>query len=97
MTQIKTKLEENFPNGFDSWYETFYEIVAEITTSINLGDLSKKITKIQKSQGRGGLYELSKELTDKFEILYKDKEWNGEFFDTLDKFLNKELYEANKN
>ena len=47
--------------------------------------------KVLEAQGRGGLYELAKELTDKFENKYKGKEWDGEFFDTINEFLEEEL------
>lgn len=86
------KLKEKFPNGITSYLETYYEIVSGITESINLGDLSKRVTLVQGIEGRGGLYELAEKLTNAFELLYKDKEWNGDYFDTIDEFLNKELY-----
>lgn len=92
MKKIEEYLEEKFPNGITSYLETFYEIVAEITLYVDFEGLSNRDILIQGIEGRGGLYELAEKLTDKFENLYKDKEWDGEFFDTIDDFLNKELY-----
>ena len=42
-------------------------------------------------QGAGGFYELAQELTDKFEMLNKDREWDGDFWDEIEQFLESEL------
>lgn len=88
--------EHVFPNGLDSYLETYYEIVDSISFSIDTDKEPSKIYEVQQQQGRGGLYELAKELTDKFENLNKGREWDGEFFDEIDEFLNKELYERSR-
>ena len=80
-----------FPNGFESWYETFYEVVSEITFWTQDTSPPLKIKNIHNEYGIGGLYELARELTDKFELLHKDREWDGEFFDEIDEFLETEL------
>ena len=84
-----------FPNGFDNWYETFYEIVDTFTFNLvsDIGEPCRKLKDIISEYGRGGLWEYAKNLTDKFENIHKDKEWDGEWFDTLEKFLQKELYD----
>jgi hypothetical protein len=91
------KIDDYFPNGFPSWYETFYEVVDTITYIMENNDfihpLYKECNKRYNSQGRCGLYELAKGLTDKFELKNKDRSWDGEFFEEIDKFLEKELYE----
>lgn len=38
-----------------------------------------------------GLNELAKELTDKFENIHQDREWDGDFFDEIEEFLEIEL------
>ena len=88
-------IDDFFPNGFENWYETFYEICAEITWLDKECTYFKypKLAEVIEQSGRGGCYIFVKELTDKFEALYKDREWDGEFFDTVDDFLEKELYE----
>ena len=76
LKKVNTSKEE-FPNGFVSWYETFYEVVSFIKNS--------------SLEGRGVLYELAKNLTDKFERLNKDRYWNGDFYDAINIFLEEEL------
>ena len=82
---------EKFPNGITSYLETYYEIVNGITNSLNLSGNKANLT--AESQGIGELYELAESLTDKFELQNKDRKWDGEFYDTIDKYLKKELYE----
>jgi hypothetical protein len=83
---------KEFPNGFASWQETHYEVVAAIT-SIALDDDNKDnlVYKTYREDGLGGLYELAEDLTDEFELLNKDREWDGEFFDEIERFLDEKL------
>jgi hypothetical protein len=82
-----------FPNGFTSWMETHHEIVSKIAREmIHVNIKSNVIHERFKKQGTGGLYELAEELTNKFENQYKDETWEeNDWFDTMSKFLNKEL------
>lgn len=84
--------EKKFTNGFNSWAETHYEIVQAITMEISKYEPTGVVAERHEAQGHGGLYELSEELTDKFELEHKDTEWSDNFFDTIDKFIQKELY-----
>jgi hypothetical protein len=87
-----TKLEEMFPNGFDNWRETYYEIVTILEFCLDHPiSCPKSILNICDSQGRGGLYDIAKEYTDEFEKLYKGKDWDVDFFDTIDEFMDKKL------
>ena len=88
-------IDDFFLNGFENWYETFYEIVSYISWLESECTYFKypKLAEVIEQSGRGGCYILAKELADKFEALYKDREWDGEFFDTVDEYLEKELYE----
>lgn len=88
--KIEEVLESKFPNGLTSYLETYYEIVDSIRIYLEYSKINK-VGKIYESQGRGGLYELAEELTDKFELLNKDREWDGDFFDEIEKFINEEL------
>ena len=83
---------KEFPNGFASWQETHYEVVAAIT-SIALDNDNKDnlVYKTYREDGLGGLYELAEELTDEFELLNKDREWDGEFFDEIERFLDEKF------
>lgn len=82
-----------FPNGFESWMETHHEIVKAI--SLTPEDAWNKVTNIETTQGTGGLYLFAQELTDKFEELYKNKEWgiddDTQYFDVIDEFIKIEF------
>ena len=81
----------NFPNGFTSWYETHHEIVSSVYWHVENGKNSIA-AQIQSDKGRGGLYELAKELTDQFEEEYKDETWEEtDWFETLEEFLKDKI------
>ncbi len=86
---------KKFPRGFTSWHETHFEVVAEIARIRSLEEeeapLNNKVAAREEAQGFGGLYELAEELTDKFEQENKDKTWDGDYFDFIEEFLEKEL------
>lgn len=83
---------EKFPNGFDSWKETHYEITQAIVLEMIKSQPTGLANKTHEAQGTGGLYELAEELTDMFENMYKGFEWDGEFFDEIDRFCKIKLY-----
>ena len=76
-------------NQFNNWQETHFEIVDVIVQWLNQPkeNIPNVILKVENTQGRAGLYDLAKEWTDEFEQLYKDKEWDGEWLDTIDEFI----------
>lgn len=66
--------EDKFVNGFDSWSATHFEI------SLNM-DASKEVTHSflrHLCQGRQGLHELAREMTDKFESENREAFWDGD-------------------
>ncbi len=71
-----------------SYLETFYEVVEFITLNF---DNSRGVLDVESTRGRGGLYELAEDLTDEFQEINKDREWDGEFFDEIDEFLHEKL------
>lgn len=84
-------LVDMFPNGFDSWQETHFEIVSAINKSVDVnGSMANKTIE---AIGSGGLYDLAKELTNKFENQYINIEWGEEMIyqDVIEEFINKEL------
>ena len=85
--------KEQFPNGVESYLETYYEVVGKIQYDLNVG--SKNLTwKINESQGKKGLYDLAQDLTLKFEQQYAPTWFEiYDFYETIDKFLEEELYE----
>jgi hypothetical protein len=91
---VQDKFNKLFPNGFDNWQETHYEIVSEISFRVHGSMINNKLDAILETQGRVGLYDLAKELTNKFENLYKGEDWiELDYFEAIDEFLRKELYD----
>jgi hypothetical protein len=87
---------KTFPNGFESWQETHYEVVAAITTElISYDEYSnfnhQLIRTTLQEKGHGGLYELANDLTDEFELKNQGREWDGEFFDEIERFLDEKF------
>lgn len=86
----------DFPNGVTSYLETHFEITVLIYNRLDNENVfpftfESKLINIVDTQGQGGLYELAESLTTEFENLYKDKVWDGDYFDTLYEFFDKEL------
>ena len=81
-----------FVNGFESWHETHYEVVQAITMEQAKDEPQGLVKERHDAQGHGGLYELAVELTNEFEKLNEGREWDGEFFDEIDKFMNNKLF-----
>ncbi len=83
---------KTFPNGFESWQETHYEVVSEIISYDEHGDFHHELVRaVMEDKGRGGLYELANDLTDEFETLHQGREWDGEFFEEIENFLDEKL------
>ena len=82
---------KEFPNGFDSWYETHHEVVSFLTLEYERDSVTSKVAEFLERNGTGGMYELARELTDEFETLNKDREWDGEFFEEIESFLMKKI------
>ena len=75
------------------WIETHFEMVAGIAVEmIKEPVLSTVISKRYEDQGRGGMWELAEEMTNKFIEQNKDKVWDGEFFDEIESFIESELF-----
>lgn len=87
LTLVPDSEFKHFPNGFESWHETHYIVVEHITDYRNdVGQLT-----IESSEGFTGLYSYSANLTDQFEKLNEGREWDGEYYDELYNFLNKNV------
>jgi hypothetical protein len=70
-----------------SWIETHHEIVAAITLSLH-NDEDTTFRQVNETQGTGGIWELAETLTDEFESLNIDREWDGEFYDEITSFIH---------
>lgn len=87
--------EKHFPNGFESWRDTYYQVVAEIVIQQTSLYTSDRVIECQEAGGTFSLVELASELTDKFEALNEGREWDGEYFDAVEDFLDKEFNDKN--
>ena len=86
---------KEFPNGVTSYLETYYEIVANITKCLT--ENYPILGNVCESRGRKGLYDLAKDLTLKLEQQYAPTWFEiYDFYETIDKFLEEELYNADK-
>ena len=73
----------------DDWAEVHFDVVSELNErgETQLGKYTSTIA----DQGHGGLYELSKQLTDKFMAKHAATEWAGDYQDCLEAFFEEEL------
>lgn len=84
---------KNFPNGFESWHETHYEIVSIIERLRNEYDsISNVIKRVEETEGTGGFYELAESLTNEFESIHKETQWDGNFFNEIESFMEQKLF-----
>lgn len=84
---------KQFPNGLESYLETYYEVVSKIENDLNFG-VENLSWKTDKDFGRKGVYDLAQDLTLKFEQQYAPTWFEVyDFYETIDKFLEEELYE----
>lgn len=85
------KPKNKFPNGIESYLETHY-LIAEHITLVKEKDEDMQPLKILNLDGMEGAWLLCQKLTDKFEQENKNREWEGDFLDAIEDFLNKEIY-----
>lgn len=91
LKKIKGELCSRFPNGFKSYQEVHYEISSAISFEIRKDKPQGIVNEKHEASGHGGLYELAEELTLEFETMHKDREWNGEFFEEIGKFIDEKI------
>jgi hypothetical protein len=73
------------PDDLTAYLETHFEISAYLMETIERpGNISHDT---HKEKGRGGLYELAQQLADRFTKETAGTNWNGDFFDEMDKFI----------
>jgi len=79
----------NAVKGIPSWLETYFEVVYAIASYLDISGSAAYCIRQQK--GIGGLYELAEDLADEFERLHAGRQWDGEFFEEIDRFLYERL------
>ena len=90
LNQLASK-KSSMPKGFREWAETHHEIVCTIHALIDNDTIPQRIQKILDTEGFAGLYDLGIDLTNDFCNTYKDREWDGDWIDTIIDFVNKKL------
>ncbi len=70
-------------DGFADWYEIHHEVVEILSYYENHG----YTLKAREENGIGGVYELAKKLTDTFDRLHCDRQWDGEFHEEIEQFM----------
>ena len=92
LNQLASKKNKKLlPNGFRDWVETHHEMVCTIHAMIDNKTIPKKLSDIIDMVDFTGLYDLGIELTTDFCNTYKDREWDGDWIDTIIDFVNEKL------
>ena len=85
------KANVTLPKGFREWAETHHEIVCTIHAFIDNDIMPNKLLDILDREGRGGLYDLSIDLTNEFANTYENRVWDGDWVDTIIQFTKLQL------
>jgi hypothetical protein len=92
LNQLASKKSKDvLRHGFRDWAETHHEIVCAINSLIDNDTMPSKLEKILDTEGFGGLYSLGIDLTNEFCNIYDDREWDGDWIDTIIEFVNVKL------
>lgn len=90
LNQLASK-KPSMPKGFREWAETHHEIVCTIHAMIDNKTIPKKLSEIIDMVDFAGLYDLGIELTTDFCNTYRDREWDGDWIETIIEFVNAKL------
>jgi hypothetical protein len=85
-----TTITDYSPQRDTGWIETHYQISAAIEQERMHDPEPRGIVK--DIDGMGGAWVLSEKLTDEFEEMNKNREWNGEYIEELHSFIQNKLY-----
>jgi hypothetical protein len=85
------KANVTLPKGFRDWADTHHEIVCTIHAFIDNDIMPNKLLDILDREGRGGLYDLSIDLTNEFANTYENRVWDGDWVDTIIQFTKLKL------
>ena len=92
MNQLASKKANvTLPKGFRDWADTHHEIVCTIHAFIDNDIMPNKLLDILDREGRGGLYDLSIDLTNEFANTYENRVWDGDWVDTIIQFTKLKL------
>lgn len=80
----------DFPTQFTSWHQTHFEIGSEITRQL-LANIPGLVVETYEEHGTLSMYDLAKQLTDTFEKLHQGRQWDGDYFETIEAFCKEHL------
>ena len=80
-------LKEDHSNKLTDFLETYHEITRCIWEAID-SDTSNEIQTIYELEGTGAMYDLAKAFTSEFQKLHENTEWDGQYYDTIETFMN---------
>lgn len=76
----------------EEYLETYYEVVSIIEEkNSNAFGSSDALMELYNTHGRGALWELAKSITDDFQSLNKNREWDGEFLEEIQSYTLKRI------
>lgn len=76
----------------EEYLETYYEVVSIIEEkNSNAFGSSDTLMELYNTHGRGALWELAKSITDDFQSLNKNREWDGEFLEEIQRYTLKRI------
>ena len=83
----------NLVKGFKNWSETHFEVVTILTLLEQEPENEQpyELLSARKNEGTTGVWELAGMITDEFEELNKGREWDGEFYEEVEAFVQKRV------
>lgn len=79
--------------------ETHYEVSSELSQNLNAPApyRNEALQNLYKRGGRGAVWELAETITIEFAQKYESHQWDGEYFDFLEEFIESKLQELGLN
>jgi hypothetical protein len=79
------------PDYLTEYSETLYEIVENITLAKNSDNPPQGLIKAHETGGTGYLWSYAQEWAIEFCLLHENTEWDGEYFDEIESFVNAKI------
>ena len=87
LKEAKEYLVTDYKDELSDYLETYHEITRCIWEAID-SDFLNEIKLVYDQNGTGAMYELARAYTDEFQRLHHDRQWDGDFFDEIENFMN---------
>lgn len=71
----------------EEYLKTHYEVVKNLEYGLNGTYSNAKLISYYEKHGIGGIWELAKSITDDFQFIHRNREWDGEWLDELEKYV----------